>query len=110
MTIRHFLLTDDGHIEEYSESEASRVAEGTRLLPRYADARVRYVQVAFDEEPEDGEIRVRTLGAVIGFDEHGRIDEAAAPADESESVSEFEHDACVKFALRERIPEATTIN
>lgn len=98
-------------MEEFSEEEASRVADGSSSLPRFADAQLRYVQVAYDEEADgDGEIKVRTLGAVIRFDRNGRLCGAGSPESESESLSHFEHDACVQFALRDTLPDRYALN
>ena len=63
MGIRHFILTNDGRIEEFSEHEASQVANGASALSRFADSQLRYVQVAYDEETDsNGELKVRTMG------------------------------------------------
>ncbi|MDN5937531.1 MAG: hypothetical protein L0H83_02590 [Salinisphaera sp.] len=101
MATKHFLLTLDGRIEEYSETQAARVATGEAPLPQYAEQRLRYVQVAFDETSQAGELHVYTMGAVVHFDADGRVSKADAADDEDNvAVSEFEHDACVQFALR----------
>lgn len=111
MAIRHFILTNDGEIEEFSEHDASRVASGTVLLARFADSRMRYVQVAYDDERDaNGELKVRTMGAVISFDGEGRIESAGSPDGETEALSRFEHDACVQFALREALPNQYALN
>lgn len=111
MATRHFLLTNDGHMEEFSEAEAARVASGTASLPRFADSSLRYVQVAFDDQANDsGEIRVYTMGAIVGFDAEGRLAEASPPDSEKQQLSRFEHDACVQFALRDTIPERYVLN
>ena len=111
MGIRHFILTNDGRIEEFSENEASKVASGDSVLEQFADLRLRYVQVAYDEETDSsGELKVRTMGAVINFDGEGRISGAGSPSNKSEALSRFEHDACVQFALRETLPEHYAIN
>lgn len=110
MTTRHFLLTNEGSIEEFSEEEASRVAAGDTSLPRFADKRLRYLQVAVEEAGDSGRIQVRTLGAVIGFDAEGRLREAGAPDGEQDTLSRFEHDACVQFALRDTVPGRYALN
>lgn len=110
MTTRHFLLTHEGSIEEFSEEEAVLVATGDTSLPRFADKRLRYLQVAVEEPDDSGQIQVRTLGAVIGFDGEGRLREAGAPDDEAETVSYFEHDACVQFALKDTVPGRYALN
>lgn len=110
MAIRHFLLTHEGSIEEISEEEAVRVASGNASLPRFADKRLRYLQVAVEEPDDNGQIQVRTLGAVVGFDAEGRLHEAAMPTGEAETVSYFEHDACVQFALKDSVPPRYALN
>lgn len=110
MTIRHFLLTHEGSIEEFSEEEASRVASGDTSLPRFAEKRLRYLQVAVEETDEAGRIQVRTLGAVIGFDAEGRLREAGAPDGEEDTLTHFEHDACVQFALKDTVPGRYALN
>ncbi|MDA3919346.1 MAG: hypothetical protein PF501_01490 [Salinisphaera sp.] len=111
MSIRHFLLSQDGAIEEFSDEEASAVAEGKQDLPRYADKQLRYVQVAFDDSPsDDGEIQVRTMGAIVRFDTEGRLAEADGELQARDELNEFEHDACVQFALRETLPVSYALN
>ncbi|MBH03495.1 MAG: hypothetical protein CMP08_05150 [Xanthomonadales bacterium] len=107
MSTRHFLLTDDGAIEEFSEEEASAVAEGKQDLPRYADQQLRYVQVAFDDQTnENGEIQVKTIGAIVSFDDAGHLTEAGRAHNAQDELNEFEHDACVQFALRDTLPNS----
>jgi hypothetical protein len=96
---RHFVLTEDGAIREFSAEEASLIAAGANRLPEYAQCRVRYLQVSWDEE-SSSELRIQTAGAAIRFDADGRLTEAAPPGEE-ERISRFEHDTCVQWALRE---------
>lgn len=111
MSVRHFLLSQDGAIEEFSDEEASAVAEGAQDLPRYADKQLRYVQVAFDDAAnEDGEIQVKTMGAIVRFDDQGRLAEADGSGHAREELNEFEHDACVQFALRDTLPKSYALN
>lgn len=111
MATRHFILTNDGSIEEFSEEEASQVASGSSVLSQFADSRLRYVQVAFEEETDrNGELKVRTMGAVITFDGEGRVNGAGSPSKKSEALSRFEHDACVQFALRDTLPDHYALN
>ena len=111
MSTRHFLLTHDGAIDEFSEDEASAVAEGKQDLPRFAERRLRYVQVDFDDNVnDDGEIHVRTLGAIVSFDEDGHLRDANRASGEADALSEFEHDACVQYALRETIHQSYALN
>lgn len=115
MATKHYLLTEDGCIKEFSEQEAAQVASGATPLPRYADKRLRYVQVAFEDSREqrhaqDGELRVYTLGATIRFDGEGRLVEAGAPEGDDGAINEFEQDACVRFALRDTLPGHYVLN
>ncbi|MGN8158838.1 hypothetical protein ACS8Y6_11210 [Salinisphaera sp. RV14] len=111
MSVRHFLLTEDGAMEEFTEDEASAVAEGKRDLPRFAEQQLRYVQVAFDDQANDeGEIQVKTLGAIVKFDDAGRLTEADRAHDAQDELNEFEHDACVQFALRDTLPRSYALN
>ncbi|HEX4871124.1 MAG TPA: hypothetical protein VFV27_02320 [Nevskiaceae bacterium] len=98
--IRHFVLTLDGRIREFSAEQAARVAAGAGAVPDLADARVRYLQVVVDDGGSN-EIRIQTAGASLQFDSQGRIREARAPKDD-EQISRFEHDAVVQWTLRGR--------
>lgn len=111
MPTRHFLLTQDNAIEEFSEEQASQVAEGATTLPRFADKRLRYVQVDFDDTADsNGELSVRTMGAIVSFDDQGRMLQAGSMEDETDELSHFEHDACVQYALKETIPNHYALN
>lgn len=111
MPIRHFLLTNDNVVEEFTDEQASRVAEGTDILPRFADARLRYVQVDIADSVDDnGELRVRTLGAIVTFDDDGRMIQADGAEQDTDELSHFEHDTCVQFALNETYPGHYAVN
>jgi hypothetical protein len=111
MSVRHFLLTQDDAVEEFTAAEAAAVAEGRQDLPRFADKRLRYVQVDFDDTAnEEGEIHVRTLGAIVRFDTDGRLAEADRADQGDDALSAFEHDACVQFALRDTIGQSYALN
>lgn len=97
--IRHFVLTQEGLVREFTGEQAALIAAGANRLPEFADCQLRYLQVAWDSEAES-EIRVQTAGACIRFDADGRLTEAAPP-DDGELISRFEHDTCVQWALRE---------
>jgi len=96
--IRHFVLSEDGSIREFSPEEAALIAAGANKLPEFAESRVRYLQVSWDDEATS-ELKIQTAGAAIKFDCDGRLAEAAPPSDE-EKISRFEHDTCVQWALR----------
>lgn len=102
--IRHFLLTPDGQLREFSAEQAARVAVGANKLPEFAQRSVRYLQITVSEQSGD-EIKVITAGASIRFDAEGRLTEAGPINDQDEKITHFEHDACVQWALRE-LPNA----
>lgn len=96
---RHFLLTQDGGIREFSTEQAALIAAGASRLPEFAESKLRYLQLTLDDEANAGELKVQTAGACIKFDAEGRMSETSAP-EESEQISRFEHDAVVQWALR----------
>lgn len=98
MQIKHFVLTQDDGIREFTAEQAARVVTGIGALPEYADRRVRYLQVTVDDENAP-ELRVQTAGAAIEFDHNGRMTQAGPPTPE-EQISGFEHDAVVQWALK----------
>jgi hypothetical protein len=97
--VRHFLLTTDGGIREFSTEQAALIAAGSSRLPEFAESRIRYLQLTLNDETSTGELKVQTAGACIKFDADGRLTEASAPS-EAEQISRFEHDAVVQWALR----------
>lgn len=97
---RHFVITPDGGIREFSTEQASLIAAGARNVPEFAGRALRYMQLTVDEAADGGEIRVQTAGASIRFDAQGRLQEAAPPGNE-DKISSFEHDAVVQWALRD---------
>lgn len=99
MNIRHFVLTHDGRIREFTPEQAAMVASGSNRLPEFADSRVRYLQVTVDDE-NGNELRIQTAGASIQFDHEGKMTIAAPPTTEEEKVSRFEHDAVVQWAIK----------
>jgi hypothetical protein len=99
LQIRHFVLTGDGGIREFSADQAAQIAAGSGRIPELADARVRYLQVKLDSNGGN-ELKVQTSGAAIQFDAEGRLAKAGPP-EEDEQFSRFEHDAVVQWTLRE---------
>lgn len=100
MNIRHFLLTPEGGIREFSAEQAASIATGANRLPEFAGRDVRYLQLSLDNSNDNGEIRVQTAGARIHFDDNGKVAEAGPPS-EAEPITTFEHDAVVQWALRD---------
>lgn len=103
MHTRHFVLTHDGGIREFTPEQAAGVAAGIGSLPEYADRKLRYLQVNVDNE-SGTELRIQTAGASIQFDHNGKVSKAE-PTTASEPISMFEHDAVVQWAIRD-IPNA----
>lgn len=97
---RHFVITPDGGIREFTAEQASLIAAGARNLPEFAGHNLRYMQLTVDDAGDSGEIKVQTAGASIRFDDKGRLQDAAPPKDD-EKISSFEHDAVVQWALRD---------
>jgi len=105
---RHFVLTPDGGINEFTAEAAAKIAMGTTPLPQFADRELRYLQVTLDDEA-DNEIRVQTAGARIRFDGEGRLIKAG-PTSEDTQISHFEHDAVVQWSLRDLPAVAPTFH
>ncbi len=100
MEVRHFLLTPEGGIREFSTEQAALIASGNDRLPEFAGRDLRYLQLTLDSKADGNEISIRTSGARIHFDDSGRVAEAGPPL-ESEPITHFEHDAVVQWALRD---------
>lgn len=98
MHIRHFVLTQEGGIREFTSEQTALVAAGAGTLPEFADRRMRYLQVSVDDE-NGPELRIQTAGACIEFDHDGKLLQAG-PAAADEQISRFEHDAVVQWAIK----------
>lgn len=103
--IRHFVLTPDGRLREFSGEQAAQVAAGAGKLPEFAQSRVRYLQLTVSAESRD-EIKIISAGASIRFDAEGRLTEAGPISAQDNKITHFEHDACVQWALRD-LPAAS---
>ena len=112
MQVRHNILSNDGRIAEFSTEEAFKVANRLSNLPQYADSRLRYVQVQFDDldEAAPDKLRVRIAGAYVSFDGQGRLSDADAPIENDNAISTFEHETCVQLALRSSLGENLTLH
>ena len=112
MPVKHYILSNDGQIAEYSTEQAFLVANGLSPLPEFADSRQRYVQVQYDEPEELGteKLQVRVSGAYVSFDGQGRLSGAGTNTDGREPISRFEQDTCVQLALREALREARILH
>lgn len=98
MHIKHFVLTQEEGIREFTPEQAALVATGADKLPEFADRRVRYLQVTVDDE-HGNELRIQTAGACIEFDHDGKMTQAG-PSTPEEQISRFEHDAVVQWAIK----------
>ena len=96
---RHFILTPEDGIREFSAEQAALIAAGGSKVPEYAGRNLRYLQLILMDEVTNGELKVQTSGASIKFDAEGRL-KSADPPSESEQISRFEHDAVVQWALK----------
>lgn len=96
--VRHFVLTPDSAVREFSAEQAAAIAAGGGCIPEFAGRQLRYLQLTLNDEVIDGELKVQTAGARIEFDADGRLS-IAAPADGS-PISRFEHDTVVQWALK----------
>ena len=112
MQVKHYILSNDGRIAEFSTEEAFKVANRLSSLPQYADSRLRYVQVQFDDLDETApeKLKVRIAGAYVTFDDQGRLSDADAPNATDSTISRFEHETCVQLALREALHESVTLH
>ncbi|GEM_PF-707169 len=104
MLIKHYVLTDDGRIREYSSEEAFGAASGMGRIPELADRKVRYLQVRFDDEVDTDSLQVVTAGVALRFDGDGRICEAdnieiAPKIEHGAPITAFEQETCVQLAL-----------
>jgi hypothetical protein len=108
MQIRHFVLTAEGVVREFSTEQAALIAAGSDRLPEFSGQRVRYLQVTL-EDTSAHELKILTAGASIRFDADGRMAEAGPPG-EHENISRFEHDTCVQWALKDIPATALTFH
>ncbi|HET8880653.1 MAG TPA: hypothetical protein VFM56_00625 [Solimonas sp.] len=102
--IRHFILTPEGGIREFTPDQAAGIAAGDSRLPEFANRDLRYLQLTMNDNVRSGELKIQTAGARVHFDEQGRLTEAGPPVD-SEPITHFEHDAVVQWVLRD-VPAA----
>ncbi len=112
MQVKHYILSNDGRIAEFSTEEAFKVANRLSSLPQYADSRLRYVQVQFDDQEDvlPDKLKVRIAGAYVSFDKQGRLSDADAPVETENAISNFEHETCVQLALRSRLGDQITLH
>lgn len=108
MEVRHFLITPDGHVHQYSHEEAQHIARGENALPEFAGSWVRYLQVQMDESKDGEGIQVMTAAARVQFDEQGKLQQTAAPDPKDPALTEFEHETCVQLALAPVVNLMTT--
>ncbi len=109
MQTRHFVLTPEGAIREFSAQEAAQIAAGADRIPEFAGHDLRYLQLTLEDTPDSGELRVQTSGARVQFDNDGRLTQAG-PQTDTQPISRFEHDAVVQWALRDVASVAPTFH
>lgn len=102
--IRHFVLTPEGGIREFTADQAALIAAGSDRLPEFAGRDLRYLQLTLQDNRNNGELKIQTAGARIHFDDEGRMTEAGPPTD-AEPITHFEHDAVVQWVLKD-VPAA----
>ncbi|NKF22495.1 hypothetical protein [Solimonas marina] len=102
--IRHFILTPEGGIREFSADQAASIAAGANCVPEFANRDLRYLQLTMLDNVMNGELKIQTAGARVHFDGDGRMTEASPPSD-NEPITHFEHDAVVQWVLRD-VPTA----
>lgn len=107
--IRHFVLTPDGGIREFTPDQAAGIAAGDSRLPEFANRDLRYLQLTMKDNMSNGELKIQTAGARLRFDENGRMAEAGPPV-EHEPITHFEHDAVVQWVLRDVPVAAATFH
>ncbi|SEP78490.1 hypothetical protein SAMN04488038_101479 [Solimonas aquatica] len=98
--VRHFVLTPEGGIREFSPEQAALIAAGNQNLPEFAGRDLRYLQLTLNDGASSGELKIQTAGASIHFDAQGRLEQAGPPND-SMPITHFEHDAVVQWVLRD---------
>jgi hypothetical protein len=102
--IRHFILTPEGGIREFTADQAAGIAAGASKIPEFANRDLRYLQLTMMDNVQSGELKIQTAGARVHFDGDGRMTEAGPPV-ESEPITHFEHDAVIQWVLRD-VPAA----
>lgn len=100
MPLRHYVFSDDGSLREFTQEDGARVANGESALPEYADSKVRYLQVAVDDEVNpSSKVEVRMAVAMLSFNEEGYLTSAESFEDEDDVVSPFERQALAEYVL-----------
>lgn len=108
--MKHYIFEAHGNIREFEHDESIGVASGMKMLPEYANERIRYLQVQVVAPKEaDPKVEVRIAGAYLNFDDYGQLTEAEALTDETE-VSPFERETCAELAVADLKPQGSTVN
>lgn len=107
--IRHFVLTPEGGIREFSPEQAALIAAGNEILPEFAGHDLRYLQLTLNDNASSGELKIQTAGASIHFGVDGRLEQAGPPNEET-PITHFEHDAVVQWVLRDLPSVAPTFH
>jgi len=109
MQVKHYLLTGNGDIQEFTLDQALHVALRHCPMPEYAGLEARYLQVVVEDPDESNTLHVKTVGAHVRFDAQGRLSDAGELFGER-SLSSFEHDTCVQLALQGTLDEPEAIH
>lgn len=107
--IRHFVLTPEHGILEFSNEHAALIAAGNKNLPEFAGRDVRYLQLTLNDSAGNGELKIQSAGASIHFDAEGRLEQAGPPQNGT-PITPFEHDAVVQWVLRDLPAVAPTFH
>lgn len=108
--MKHYIFETHGNIREFEHDESIEVATGMKMLPEYANERIRYLQVqVVSPTNPDPKVEVRIAGAYLNFDDYGQLTEAEALTDENE-VSPFERETCAELAVADLKQKDATVN
>ncbi len=78
VTVRSFFVNDDDSIQRFPLARFERLIERDpkERLPKYAEKRVRYVEMALELEQRKPVGILRMLYLILPFDSEGRVDAA----------------------------------
>lgn len=109
--MKHYLCLPDS-ITEVSHNDSIEVANGSKCLPQYAGECLRYIQVELLEDNDndvDEQVEVRIAGALLDFDDDGRLTAAHALEEGDGHISEFERETCAELAILDEMQNGPTV-
>lgn len=107
--MKHYLCLPDT-IREVSHAESIEVANGSMCLPQYAGECLRYIQVELlDDDDAEEQVEVRIAGALLDFDDDGRLTAAHALEEGDDHISEFERETCAELAILDEMRDGPTV-